>query len=356
MNLQEFPRIVIVQTAFIGDVTLALYLAQAVKNVHPACHLAFMTTPVAAPLVRCAAAVDEVIVFDKRVSQNGLQGIRSAATLLGGYDCILSAHRSLRTSFVVRLASPRMSVGFNNASGAWLYKQRVEYLSTLHEAERVMNLLSVFDDVPRELFVKAPEPIIRLHPILSPHPPPSPKGRRRQIEALSFWVRENHIKPLVAIAPGSVWATKRWCEDSFARVAQELQGKGYAVVLVGGKDDAALCERISTASGAPSVAGATTLPELMAILRHASVLVGNDSAPVHLANLVGCSVVALFGPTVREFGFAPRGEQDMVIENAELFCRPCSPHGTHECPLGTHECMKSIGAERVVEAVVERMT
>jgi heptosyltransferase-2 len=341
--LTDFKRIAIIQTAFIGDVALALYLAEAVRRLHPAAHIGFLTTPVSAPLVGCAAAVDEVMVFDKRKSQSGLRGMIDVARMLSEYDCVLSAHRSARTSAVVALARPAYSVGFRTASGAWTglpYKARVADRRELHEAERVAQLLRTFDGVPTTMIEHAPQPVIHI-----------PEAAQ---SAASELLQENAIPlktPFVAIAPGSVWPTKRWREEHCATLLATLYERGLQTVLVGGPDDVALCERLSKTASTPTLAGKTSLPVMMSVLQRASVLVCNDSAPVHLANLVGCRVVAVFGPTVPAFGFAPRGVADAVVQADGLTCRPCSPHGTAACPLGTHECMWRVESERVVQAL-----
>jgi heptosyltransferase-2 len=345
-ELHTYSSIAIVQTAFIGDVALMLYTAQALRELHPSVRLGVLTTPAAAPLVRCAAAVDDVMEFDKRKSQRGLRGIYAVARQLSRYECILSAHRSLRSALVVALARPRLSVGFNVAAGAWLYKQRVVYRREQHEAERLMALLDVFNGKHSVDY-----------PIWQPFVPPRLVFSAETEKRVQLLLCQALIeKPFVAVAPGSVWATKQWREEHYIAAIQTLHTRGIQAVLVGSTADVQLCSRIAAATGAPMLAGATTLPDMLVLLRSARALISGDSAPVHLANLVGCPVVAIFGPTAPSFGFAPRGASDIVLENTHLDCRPCSPHGTHMCPLGTHECMWSVAPNSVVEAVEQILT
>ncbi len=88
-------------------------------------------------------------------------------------------------------------------------------------------------------------------------------------------------------------------------------------------------------------------------MSRAAVLVTNDSAPLHVAAAVGTPIVAIFGPTVPAFGFAPRGPRDAVVEHPDLPCRPCSAHGPRTCPLGHHRCMKEIAVDQVLHAIEE---
>ena len=91
------------------------------------------------------------------------------------------------------------------------------------------------------------------------------------------------------------------------------------------------------------------------ILRRCSLLVCNDSAPLHLAVAMKTPVVSIFGATVPRFGFYPYGENDIVIEDVNLACRPCSIHGGDKCPLETFDCMKNISAGMVFEKVKEKL-
>jgi heptosyltransferase II len=164
------------------------------------------------------------------------------------------------------------------------------------------------------------------------------------------WLAEARVRRgFVALAPGSIWGTKRW--PGF----EELAARLGSVVVVGGPDDRALGDAVAAAGGAGSAnaAGAMPLRASAALLARASVLVTNDSAPLHLATAVGTPIVAVFGPTVPAFGFGPRGARDALLEVEGLTCRPCSLHGPQVCPLSHHRCMREISVEAVVRAVGE---
>jgi heptosyltransferase-2 len=129
-------------------------------------------------------------------------------------------------------------------------------------------------------------------------------------------------------------------------------------VVVGGGDDVTLGEQIVAAvrpSGRPAVnaCGKLTLRESAALIGRAAVLVTNDSAPLHLATAMGTPVVALFGPTVTEFGFGPLRAGDIALGVEGLACRPCSPHGPSQCPLQHHRCMRELTVTAVIAAIEE---
>jgi heptosyltransferase-2 len=160
------------------------------------------------------------------------------------------------------------------------------------------------------------------------------------------------IPKFVAIAPGSVWKTKRWPAQHFASVATTMFELGLTPLFIGSRQDQPAMLEVRRTLAAPHVdlVGRTTIPQVAAIIARAKFLVANDSAPVHIATAVGTPSVVVFGPTVKQFGFAPPAELGIVIENSGLWCRPCTSHGSNECPIHTHECMTSISAERVVDA------
>lgn len=154
----------------------------------------------------------------------------------------------------------------------------------------------------------------------------------------------------VFLAPGSVWATKRWTVDGYATLARALLADGYQVELVGSGGERELCDGI--AAQVPDLknhAGKTSLSELVALFRTGAVLVCNDSGAMHAAAVAGLPTVAIFGPTVLAQGFRPWQNRALVVQR-ELGCRPCGKHGAKQCPIGTHECMKAITADDVRRA------
>ena len=78
-------------------------------------------------------------------------------------------------------------------------------------------------------------------------------------------------------------------------------------------------------------------------------MIGNDSAPLHLAAAAGTPTVAIFGPTAPALGFGPYGVAHVVVQR-NLDCRPCSAHGGRKCPKGHFRCMKEIDAAAVLDA------
>jgi heptosyltransferase-2 len=219
-------------------------------------------------------------------------------------------------------------IGFADSPAAITYTTRVRRPSAGHEVERLLELAG-------ETTGSAPRVSLELS--------------AEDHAAADAWLALHGVTPrFAALAPGSVWGTKRW--PYYAELASVLD---RATVIVGGQEDVPLATAVVAAAAgrAVSAAGALNLRGSAALIQRASVLVTNDSAPLHLATAVGTPVVALFGPTVPEFGFGPRGADDVALGREGLTCRPCSRHGPQICPLGHHRCMRELSVDSVAKAV-----
>ena len=129
------------------------------------------------------------------------------------------------------------------------------------------------------------------------------------------------------------------------------------MILIGGPADNDIAGQvIDAATSSPiNLVGKLSLRESALLIRHCQLLLTNDSAPLHLAVGVKTPVVAIFGPTVRDFGFYPYGKDDIVVEIDELPCRPCGKHGGQQCPEGHFDCMRQITAAQVVKSIEKRL-
>lgn len=332
--MRPINRILVIQTAFIGDVILTLPLVQALKDFFAQSAIDIVVVPRSAEVCAHHPAISNIIRFDKGGSAGGIGGmIRMARDLRKtGYDLAIVPHRSLRSAMLAFLAGIPLRVGFNRSAGRFLFTSTVRYDSEAHEIERNLSLLEAYG-------IETPARIL-------PHVYPGPAEKDIVDRLLP-----KEGSPFVAIAPGTVWNTKRWLKERFAALAGMLLAEGKKVVLIGGGDDAKLCEEIAALIGAGKVvntAGKLSLLGSAELLRRCALLVCNDSAPLHLAVAVGTPVVAIFGATVPEFGFSPAGVHDEVVEVRGLSCRPCSSHGGDECPIKTFDCMVNITPERVM--------
>ena len=158
---------------------------------------------------------------------------------------------------------------------------------------------------------------------------------------------------LVVIAMGAKHFNKCWLAPYWNSMIEKLKDEKYQVVIIGTNEDRKILTGYKRAAKNASLdlTGKLDLEETAGLLAKARLLITGDSAPLHLAEALGTPVVALFGPTVREFGFAPFLENSVLLEK-ELGCRPCSAHGRKKCTHKTEkQCMRLITPMDVWEAV-----
>ncbi|MEO5567369.1 MAG: glycosyltransferase family 9 protein [Gemmatimonadaceae bacterium] len=325
-------RTLVIQTSFLGDMVLTTPL---LARLAESDEVDVVGTPAAIALLANHPAVQERIPYDKRGVHRGIAGFSKVGMQLRHrrYDRALLAQGSARSGALAMAAGIRERIGFDTSAGRSFYTTRIPYVENEHHALRLLRLSG-------DTRSAAPRP--RLFP----------GGAER--DAVDVLVKGVGDEPLIGLAPGSVWPTKRW--PGYAALAQALVARGR-LVIIGSVADGELAQRISAVAPA-RVIDATGKLSLLAsaeLIRRCRVLVTNDSAPQHLASAVNTPTVTIFGPTVPAFGFGPLAEPSITLGLDSLPCRPCDKHGPVSCPLGHWKCMRELGVQEVVRAI-EKLT
>ncbi|MBZ0272934.1 lipopolysaccharide heptosyltransferase II [bacterium] len=332
-------RILIFQTAYLGDVVLTTSLVGAVAARFPNAKIDLVVQPAWAPIVAHHPRVSRVITFDKRGAERGAAGTWRFARRIRkeAYDLALCPHPSFRSGLILRLARIPERVGHAGVPSSIFMTARAPRDKSRHEVIRQLALMaplggSIDDPPPLRIEV---DPSIDVTSLL-----------------LRFGVPAD--ARLAGLHPGSVWATKRWLPERFAEVGQELSRRVDRVLVFSGPGEEALSASIAHEIGdaAIDLGGRLKIAELCAVMSRLSLLVTNDSGPMHIAAALGVPIVAVFGSTVPALGYGPWTERKRIIET-ELICRPCGPHGRDRCPLGHFRCMREIAAADVVRACDE---
>ncbi len=319
----------VIQTSFLGDMVLTTPLIAWLSKAGP---VDVVATPRAAGLLENNPDVREVIAYDKRGADRGIGGFTRLAARLrkSRYEAAYLAQGSVRSGALSFTAGIRDRVGFASSAGRAFYTTRIPPINSMHHAARLLSLGT--RDPVREV------PAATLRPRLYP-------GARERA-AVDELLGAAAFEPLVALAPGSIWATKQW--PYYADLARELRGLARLVVI-GAEADRPLATEIVDAAGGSAIdaTGRLSLLASADLIARAMLLVTNDSAPLHLASAMNTPTVAIFGPTVPEFGFGPLAERSQVAGHTGLACRPCDRHGPRRCPLGHWRCMREITADGV---------
>jgi heptosyltransferase-2 len=327
-------RILVVRFSSLGDVLLTTPLIRALRARHPDATLAALTSRACAPLFAGNPRLDEVLALEPGESLPALaRRLRRRR-----FTHLLDLHGSLR-SRVLRLLVPGRWRGFDPRRGPRrelirhkrdIYPDRLPVAERYFEAARDLGVEP--DGKPAEFFA-------------------SP----RALAAVDEWLGGADTgRGLVALAPGAAHPTKRWPLAHWERLAASLARQGWLVAVLGGPEDAVAADVVARAAGerGRNAAGRFDLQGAGALLARARVAVAGDTGLMHLATAVGAPVVALFGPTVEQFGFFPYRARAVVLER-DLPCRPCSSKGGRACPLGHHRCLAEIVPDQVLPRVLE---
>lgn len=341
---RKINKIGIFQTSFIGDSVLTTPLIQKTKKLFPNTQIVVITRPQTEDIFKPLPEVSEVILNDKR-GWNKIAGVWKTACAIkkSGIDILLVPHRSFRSALIAWLSRVPIRIGFTSSEGWFLYTKTVPFNWMIHDAERNLSLLQ---GIAKEKF--GGEKLSMAF---------TPSAEENVARLLKDFNLEG--KKLVGIHAGSAWPTKCWPQEYFVELISKLQTElGVQAVLVGGgKQDTDLGEKIcQLAKGhAASLCGKTSLADLMALMKHFSLFITNDSGPMHIATAFDVPTLAIFGPTTRELGFFPYGAGHRVLEVKDLACRPCALHGGKKCPLGHFKCMKDITPQQVFENAKEML-
>lgn len=332
---QQRIKILIVQTSFLGDTILSTAVIAALKKIYPESELWMMTTPLSTALVKNDPLLTGVIGYDKRKTDKGFKGLFAMAEKLRsmGFSRVYSLHRSYRTSFLLFLSRIPRRIGFKEAKLRFLYHETWPRNPADHDVLRNLSILKGHGepqsfDTDMRLF--APD----IHELGEP----------------ARAAANGKDKPYAVLVPGSAWATKMWHHEGFRQTAQYLMGRGFNVVLLGAPEDRETNRKVAEGLPVTDLAGRTSIADALYIVKHAKLVVCNDSMSLHMASAFKIPTVVFFCATCPSFGFGPWKNNAVVVEK-KLPCKPCSRHGQRECPNNTYACMRDIPFEQVTTAI-----
>lgn len=327
--------VLLIQTAFIGDVVLATALLERLHQTEPQTPVDVLVRRGNEGLLKGHPHVRRVLVWDKKAGKYRglwrlLHEIRAS-----GYGRVYNLQRFASTGLLTAFSGAPERVGFDKNPLSRLFTRRVPhgFAPDLHEVGRNLALL---------------EPT---GPLTRPRLYPTPAD-----EAAAAQAARNADGPYLCVAPTSVWFTKQFPRAQWVKLLRALPPR-YTVFLLGGPPDTAECQALLEEAGRPNVinlSGQLSLLASAALMRGAVLSFVNDSAPMHLASAVDAPTCAVFCSTVPAFGFGPLSSFARVVELPEpLACRPCGLHGYPKCPLGHFHCAHGIQTGQLLAVLAE---
>jgi heptosyltransferase-1 len=368
---REFERILLIKPSSLGDVVHALPVLHGLRARYPKARIDWLVGHAFAPLLAGQPEVDELVVFDRREARSPVGRPRAWGYLAkfrrrlraAKYDLALDLQGLFRSGWFAAATRAPVRLGLGSArEGAGLfYSHRVDVPTMeMHAVDRYYLVAAElgFADTPIRFGLKLPDPV------------------RATADRMLAEVGVSPEQPFIAMVPGARWETKRWPIEHFARLIEALGAElPLPIVLFGSKSERDLCASLTepgryacepaTRKNAPSgdlgasrmarvvdLVGATTVPEMAALLGRAAVVVCHDSAAAHLAAALERPLVCLTGPTNPQ-RTGPYGRLDDVLQ-LELDCAPCYLKKLRRCPYN-HRCLRELSVDQVRRAVLARV-
>jgi heptosyltransferase-2 len=347
-------KILIIRLSAMGDILLATPLLRALRRRFPTARLDFVVKSQFADVLRYHPAIDHLYELNP---DGGWQELRALASRLqeARYDVIFDIHKNFRSRYLAAAAKPRRILRHHkHFLRRWLLvKTKINFMAN------VPPIYQRYLAAAKPLGVSASSPVggrwLELFW--------SEREEQEAERALVAQNRQPHL-PLVGLAPGAGYFTKRWPPEYFAELAFHFIQSGNQVVVLGAVQDAGLVQTMmkhlksvlaqqQLGAGFINLAGAISLLASAAIIKRCQLLVANDSGLMHVAEAVGTPLIAIFGSTTRDLGFFPQLAGSRVVENHDLLCRPCSHLGHQRCPLGHFRCMRDIRPDEIEAAAKE---
>ncbi len=332
MAAQPLNKILVIQTAFIGDAILATGILEKLHQYYPTAQIDFLVRKGNESLFAQHPFIHQLLVWDKKKGKyknllNTLKIIRN-----NKYDLTVNLQRFAASGFLTAFSKAKKTIGFSKNPLSFLFTQKVEHQYNHHEIVRNHYLISAITDS------EAAKP--KLYPNATDY---------KKVDGYKS-------APYICIAPASVWFTKQFPKEKWVEFLNAIPSP-INVYLLGAPSDAQLCNEIintvtNTNTSCTNLAGELSLLQTTALMRDAVMNYTNDSAPLHLASSINAPTRAMFCSTVSSFGFGPLSDNSAIIEtDLQLDCRPCGLHGHKACPKGHFKCVLSIDVQKMVSAI-----
>ena len=318
--INKLKKILVIQTAFIGDVILATALLEKLHQYFPSHSIDILVRQGNEALLKNHPFINHVLVWKKKVDK--YKNLFSLAKKIRHtkYDLVINLQRHAGSGFLTWRSNGRQRVGFKANPLSFFYTEKYPHQigNGKHEVERNQLLIEKITDA---VAIKP-----KLYPVSSNY---------SKIDSLQL--KNNYI----VIAPSSVWFTKQIPKEKVIELIKK-QDNNLQICLIGAPTDFEYCESIISECNHINIINLTkqlSLLDSAALIEKAQMNYVNDSAPLHIASAMNAPVTAFFCSTLPSFGFGPLSDDSKIVQNTNsLECRPCGIHGHKECPKGHFKC------------------
>lgn len=312
-------KILIIRLSSLGDVILATPVIAALKKRRPETKIDFLVNGNFRDTILYNPNLNSVIEYSKEESFKKYQQIIRE----NNYDEIIDLQNNHR--------SRKISKGFNGTVRRFRKPTFKKFLLVWYKINRLTPIKKIPERYAETADVKLLNEKVQIH----------------FKENFNSESSKNHI---IGFCPGSKHFTKTWPREYFVELGKILNNQDFSIYLFGGKEDREICRYLSdNIKNAEDHSNDDDLLGLAEKMKKCSLIICNDSGLMHTASALDIPLIAIFGSTVREFGFEPYNCRNLILENNSLSCRPCSHIGREKCPKSHFKCMREITPEFVAE-------
>lgn len=348
MHKNRPQKILVRAPNWIGDAVMCEPALRGLRSLFPAAEVTILAKPSIAELYAGYAGLDRVLIYDDKGAHAGIAGKWSLAGSLRRhrFDLAVLFQNAFEAAFIAWLAGIPRRYGYATDGRVLFLTQPVAVPrldSPVHQVQYYWNMLK-----PLGASGKAPPPTLHVS---------ADEDRMADERLASAGIDSSTV--IIGVNPGSTYGqAKRWLPERFAEVARKLTERvekeeraPVAVALLGARGEESLGKAIAARIDRRSIvlSGATTIRELMAMVKRCRLLITNDTGPMHIAAAFGVPIVAVFGPTDSRTT-APYGQDRSVVREA-VDCAPCF---LRDCPID-HRCMTRVSVDRVYDTAVQQM-
>jgi len=345
-------RILVIQTAFIGDVVLATALIEKLHGCFPDVQIDFLVRKGNEGLLAGHPWLHELLVWDKK--KNKLINLWAMTRRIrrNRYDKVINVQRFAATGLLTVFSGARETMGFDKNPLSRFFTHRVPHV--ISAAPAAPGGPAVIEPKPGEI-VKGPaiHETGRNQALISSFTDSRPaRPRLYPTSGDDAKVAPYKTGPYITVSPASVWFTKQYPKEKWADFIRSVPGE-FIIYLLGAPSDRTLCEALAGyREHVINLAGHLSFLQSAALMRDAVMNYVNDSAPMHFASAVNAPVTAVYCSTIPGFGFGPLSDKSYIVEIEEpLSCRPCGLHGYKACPLGHFNCAHKIQNRLLLQAL-----
>jgi heptosyltransferase-2 len=314
-------KILILRLSSIGDIVLTQPVAKVLREVYPNATIDYLIKKPYVGIVEAFGCIDTIHTWKNK--REILRKLKKQK-----YDLVIDLHSKLNTFIIKSLVRGKKTITYNKKH--YLRKKIVRKITGKSITSTVELYFSALKKIGITQTIE--------HPALYPD-----KSKKISLG------EKFPGKKLIGIFPGALYATKMYPLKKLVKFIDSVPSRwNCKFIILGSKTEKLLSAELqeNTKTELLNLCGEFNISQLISVINNMDVIISNDSGPMHIAAALSKPQIALFGATHPRLGFAPLNKKAVII-SSNIYCQPCSLHGSAICPKGHFLCMNSISPELI---------